>query len=176
MKKTIFHIDLDAFFATCEEIINPKLKNKAFVVSGRNKRSVICCASYPARKYGIKAGLPVYLEIKKKPDLIIVPGHYELYDMLSKKFFDFIKTNYSNICEEMSIDECFVDVTKVLRHYKNNSYMLAHHMQKNIRKKLGLSCSIGISYNKFLAKMACDLNKPFGITKVISQNDIQNKI
>ena len=76
MKKIIFHIDLDAFFATCEEIINPKLRNKAFVVSGRNKRSVISCASYPARKYGIKAGLPVYLEIKKKPDLIIVPGHY----------------------------------------------------------------------------------------------------
>lgn len=176
MKKVIFHIDLDAFFATCEEIINPKLRNKAFVVSGRNKRSVISCASYPARKYGIKAGFPVYLEIKKKPDLIIVPGHYELYDEFSSKFFDFIKTNYSNICEEMSIDECFIDVTKELKHYKNNRHLLARHMQKNIKDKLGLSCSIGISYNKFLAKMATDLNKPFGITEIMAKNDIQNKI
>lgn len=176
MQKTIFHIDLDAFFATCEEIINPKLRNKAFVVSGRNKWSVISCASYPARKYGIKAGLPVYLEMKKKPNLIIVPGHYELYDEMSRKFFKFIKTNYSNICEEMSIDECFVDVSKNLKHYKNNSYLLAKHMQNDIKNKLGLSCSIGISYNKFLAKMATDMNKPFGITKIMSKNDIRNKI
>ena len=76
----------------------------------------------------------------------------------------------------MSIDECFIDVTKELKHYKNNSHLLAKHMQKNIKNRLGLSCSIGISYNKFLAKMATDLNKPFGITEIMTKNDIQNKI
>lgn len=176
MKKTIFHIDLDAFFCSCEEVMNPKLKGKPFVVSGRNKRSVISCASYPARKFGVKAAQPIYMGLNKYPGLTVVPGHYELYDKMSMEFFNYIKKHYSNICEEMSIDECFLDVTQALKHYKNDPVLLAKHLQSTVKKTLGLSVSIGISYNKFLAKMATDLNKPLGITTVLTKQEIKKKI
>lgn len=176
MAKTIFHLDLDAFFCSCEEISNPKLKGKPFVVSGRNKRSVVSCANYPARKFGIKAARPIYMEMQKCPGLIVIPGHYELYDKISMKFFSYIKTHYSNVCEEMSIDECFLDVTNTLKHFNNDPILLAKQLQKNVSKTLGLSVSIGISYNKFLAKMATDLNKPHGITTILTQKELQSKI
>ena len=176
MRKTIFHIDLDAFFCSCEEIVNPELRGKIFVVSGRNKRSVVSCASYPARKLGIKAAKPIYMELQKYPRLIVVPGHYELYDQMSMNFFSYIKKHYSNICEEMSIDECFLDVTNCLKHYNNDPVLLAKHLQTNVRKTLGLSVSIGISHNKFLAKMATDLNKPLGITTVLTEQELKEKI
>ncbi|MBQ0045785.1 MAG: DNA polymerase IV [Mycoplasma sp.] len=176
MRKTIFHIDLDAFFCSCEEIVNPKLKGKAFVVSGRNKRSVVSCASYPARKLGIKAAKPIYMELDKVPSLIVVPGHYELYDKMSMQFFQYIKKHFSNICEEMSIDECFLDVTNALKHYKNDPVLLAKTLQANVKRTLGLSVSIGISHNKFLAKMATDLNKPYGITTILSPEELKTKI
>lgn len=176
MKRTIFHIDLDAFFCSCEEVMNPKLKGKVFVVSGRNKRSVISCASYPARKLGIKAAQPIYMGLEKHPGLTVVPGHYELYDKMSMQFFSYIKKHYSNVCEEMSIDECFLDVTKTLKHFNNDPILLAKLLQKSVNKTLGLSVSIGISYNKFLAKMATDLNKPHGITTVLTEQEIKQKI
>ncbi|XQP55214.1 MAG: Y-family DNA polymerase [Mycoplasmoidaceae bacterium] len=176
MKKTIFHIDLDAFFCSCEEVMNPKLRGKIFVVSGRNKRSVISCASYPARKLGIKAAQPIYMGLEKYPGLTVVPGHYELYDKMSMEFFAYIKKHYSNICEEMSIDECFLDVTRSLKHFNNDPVLLAKHLQANVRKTLGLSVSIGISNNKFLAKMATDLNKPKGITTVLTEQELKEKI
>lgn len=176
MRKTIFHIDLDAFFCSCEEIVNPKLRGKIFVVSGRNKRSVVSCASYPARKLGIKAAKPIYMELNKYPKLIVVPGHYELYDKMSMQFFDYIKKHYSNICEEMSIDECFLDVSNSLKHFCNDPVLLAKNLQDNVKKTLGLSVSIGISYNKFLAKMATDLNKPHGITTVLTPDELKQKI
>lgn len=176
MNKTIFHIDLDAFFCSCEEAVNPKLKGKIFVVSGRNKRSVVSCASYPARKLGIKAAKPIYMELNKYPRLIVVPGHYELYDKMSMQFFDYIKKHYSNICQEMSIDECFLDVTNAIKHFKNDPVLLAKHLQASVKKTLGLSVSIGISNNKFLAKMATDLNKPYGITTVLTEQELKTKI
>lgn len=176
MKKTIFHIDLDAFFCSCEESINPKLRNKPFVVAGRTKRSVIGCASYPARKFGIKAAMPTYWAEEKLPGITIIPGHFELYDKMSMKFFAYIKKHFSNICQEMSIDECFLDVTNTLKHYDNNPILLAKTLQRNVKRDLGLSVSIGISYNKFLAKMATDLNKPMGITTVLTPQEIKTKI
>ncbi len=176
MQKTIFHIDLDAFFCSCEEITNPKLRNKAFVVSGRNKRSVVSCASYPARKLGIKAAQPIYMELQKYPGLIVVPGHYELYDKMSMQFFAYLKKHFSNICEEMSIDECFLDVTSALKHYKNDPVLMAKTLQTNVAKTLGLSVSIGIGHNKFTAKMATDLNKPRGITTMLTKEEIKQKM
>ncbi|MCQ2748316.1 MAG: hypothetical protein MJ223_03790 [Mycoplasmoidaceae bacterium] len=176
MQKTIFHIDLDAFFCGCEEIVNPKLKNTIFVVSGRNKRSVIGCASYPARKLGIKAGMPTYMALEKMPNLNIVLGHFELYGQISMQFFDYIKKHYSNVCEEMSIDECFLDVTKTLKHYNNDPILLAKHLQTSVRRTLGLSVSIGIGHNKFVAKMATDLNKPQGITTILNKEEIKQKM
>lgn len=176
MKKTIFHIDLDAFFCSCEEAMDPKLKNKPFVVAGRTKRSVIGCASYPARKLGIHAAMPTYMATEKLPGITIVPGHFELYDKMSMQFFSYIKKHFSNICEEMSIDECFLDVTNAIKHYKNDPILLAKTLQRNVMRDLGLSVSIGISNNKFLAKMATDLNKPLGITTVLTQQELKTKI
>ncbi len=176
MRKTIFHIDLDAFFCSCEEKVDPKLHNTAFVVAGRTKRSVIGCASYPARKLGIRAAMPTYMARQKFPGLTIINGHYELYDKVSMEFFAYIKKHFSNICEEMSIDECFLDVTQTLKHYDNDPIKLAKTLQDNVYKTLKLSVSIGISHNKFLAKMATDLNKPRGITTVLTPEELREKI
>lgn len=176
MQKIIFHIDLDAFFCGCEEVVNPKLKNKPFIVGGRNKRSVVSSANYIARKYGIKAGKPTYMAQQLCPQVIVLSGNYKLYEDMSMQFFAYIKKHFTNVCEEMSIDECFLDVTNILKHYKNDPILLAKTIQNHVARDLKLSVSIGISYNKFLAKMATDLNKPKGITTVLTQDEIKAKI
>lgn len=175
--KIIFHIDLDAFFCGCEIANNPQLKDQVFVVAGpwASSRSVIGCASYPARKLGIKAAMPVFMAKKIKPDLQVVTGNFLLYEKMSQQFFDFVKTNYSPILEEMSIDECWVDVTELCKKYSSPE-ACAKKMQEDILQSLGLSASFGIAHSKWMAKMATDLNKPFGITSVLTQADIEAKI
>jgi len=176
MNKVIFHIDLDAFFAGCEEAMNPKLVGKPIVVCGRNSRSVVGCANYAARKLGVKAAMPYFKAVKLAPQAVFIPGHYELYEEMSYKFFNYIKRHYTNKCEEMSIDECWIDVTDLLPHYKNDPIALARRLQEDVWQKLRLSVSIGISWNKFIAKMSTDLNKPRGITCVLTQNDLEKLI
>jgi len=176
MRKVIFHIDLDAFFASCEEATNPSLIGKPIVVCGRNSRSVVGCANYAARKLGVKAAMPYFKAIKLAPKAVFIPGHYELYEEMSYKFFNYIKRHFTNKCEEMSIDECWIDVTDILPRFKNDPIKLAQHIQNDVKQKLKLSLSIGISWNKFISKMATDLNKPFGITSVLTQDDLKKLI
>ncbi len=176
MAKLIFHLDLDAFFASCEEAVNPKLRNKPIIVSGRNKRSVVSAANYLARKFGVKAAMPVWQARRLCPQATICAGNYKLYEDMSNLFFDYIKKHFTNICEEMSIDECWIDVTNVVKHYNNDPIKLAKKIQQDIYRNLKLSVSIGISWNKFLAKMATDLHKPRGITSILTQSDLEKKI
>ncbi len=175
MNKLIFHLDLDAFFASCEEAVNPKLRNKPIIVSGRNKRSVVSTANYKARKFGVKAAMPVWYAHQLCPQATIVNGHYQLYEQKSREFFDFIKKHFSNICQEMSIDECWIDVTQTVKRY-GSPIKLARKIQNDVYKYLKLPVSIGISWNKFLAKMATDLHKPRGITSILNQNDLKKLI
>ncbi len=173
--KVIFHIDINAFFASCEIIKNKNLKDKIFVVAGKTKRSVVSCASYKARALGINAAMPIFNALKICPNLIVVKHNMELYESISNIFFNYIKENISNIIEIGSIDECFIDVTHLINK-TNTPYKLAQKIQNEIYKKLSLKVSIGVSYNKILAKMASDFKKPMGITEIFTKKDIEEKI
>lgn len=165
----IFHIDLNAFYASAEISRNPKLEGKPLVISGKSKRSIITTASYEARKLGIHSAMPLFQAYQKCKNLIVLPADFELYHRLSNEFFSII-ASYSEILEVASIDECYVDVTKVVQERNCHPVELATKIQKNVYEQLNIQCSIGISPNKFLAKMASDMKKPMGITVLTRSN------
>ncbi len=161
--KVIFHIDMNAFFASCEIAANPSLKGKPVVVAHNDplRRSIILTASYEARKYGIKTTMLTGEAIKLCPSVIIVEPKHELYSKYSKMFFDYMFTITKKI-EVMSIDEGFFDMTEICTKY--NPLAVAKKIQDTLLNKYNLPCSIGIAPNRFLAKMASDMKKPLGIT------------
>ena len=118
--QVIFHIDLNAFYASAEIARNPKLKNKPLVISGQSRRSIITTASYEARKFGIHSAMPLFQAYQKCKNLIVLPVDFEYYHQLSNDFFNII-ASYSDILEVASIDECYVDVTKS---YKKETVIL----------------------------------------------------
>ena len=171
MMQVIFHIDLNAFYASAEISRNPSLKGKPVVISGKSKRSIITTASYEARKYGIHSAMPLFQAKQLCKDLIILPADFELYHRLSNEFFTII-ASYSEILEVASIDECYLDVTAIIQEKKIHPVVLAKDIQTKVYEQLNLQCSIGISPNKFLAKMASDMKKPMGIT-VLTRNNLK---
>lgn len=172
--KIIFHIDLNAFFASCAVIKDPYLKDKAFVVGGSAtlKRGVVSTASYEARKHGIHSAMNINDALRIYPKLIIVPTQFSLYHKYSNFFFQFLK-RYSNIVLAGSIDEAYVDMTEASMH--KHPLELAKEIQEGLLKEYQLPCSIGIASTLFLAKMASDMKKPLGIT-VIRKKDIVEKL
>lgn len=152
------HMDLDAFFASVEELENPKLKGHPMVVGGRSDRGIITTANYEARKYGLHSAMPIFMAKQLCPNVIIVPTRHNLYREKSDEVFKIIN-NYSDKIEQMSIDEACIDIS----HIDADPLKLAKHIQKNVYQKTGLTLSIGISYNKSLAKLASDWNKPNGV-------------
>ena len=171
--KVIFHIDMNAFFASVEEIKYPFLKGKPFAIGVRgSNRGVISTASYEARKYGVGSAKPQNEAIKKCPNLIILDSHFDMYNEYSMLFINLLK-EYSNLVEQASIDEAYVDMTEACK--TKNGIELAKEIQNRIKNELKLPCSIGIGPNLFLAKMASDYKKPMGIT-VIRYKDVENKI
>ena len=172
----ILHIDMNAFFASVEEILNPKLKNLPIAVGGRTSRaSVIASPNYIARKYGVKAAMPNFKAKKLCPNLIIVNHHFDEYEKYSNKFIDFIRHKLTNNIEVMSIDECFADITHKCKN-PQDAVNWAKKIQHLLYKEIGLKCSIGVSYNKFLAKMGSDIRKPYGITPIFTKEDIEHYI
>lgn len=169
----IFHVDIDAFYASCEVNRNPMLKDKPIVVSGLSKRSVVTTASYSARTYGIQSGMSIAEAKMKCNRLIVVPVDFELYDQVSNNFMDILKT-FSPLMEIASIDECYLDVTEQIKSYPH-PLDLAKAIQTSVTQQLNLTCSIGIATNKFLAKMAGDMQKPNGIT-VLRNSEIKTKL
>ena len=173
MGRVIFHIDLNAFFANAEILLDPSLANKPLAVAGSTRRSVVSTASYEARAFGVYSAMSVQEAKKKCKDLIIVNGHYEYYEELSHKFISYIKT-YTNEVEQVSIDECYADMSNAIRLFEH-PLDLAWKIQKDLQIKYGLKCSIGVAPNKFLAKMASDMKKPLGIT-VLRLSEVQKKL
>ncbi|MDD8048794.1 MAG: DNA polymerase IV [Thomasclavelia sp.] len=165
----IFHIDLDAFFASCEIIRDPSLKGKPLVVAGTSRRAIVSTASYEARKFGIHSAMPLYKAKELCKNLVVVPVHYDLYKELSNKFFTYLET-FTNKIQIASIDECYMDVTEYIVNNKVSPLTLAKTIQDTVLNKLQLSCSIGVSPNKFLSKMASDIKKPHGITILTKNN------
>lgn len=173
MARVILHIDLNAFFASCEEIKNPDLKEFPVAIGSMAKRSVISTANYNARKYGVHSAMPVYEALKKCPDLVLIQGDYAYYRAMSSQFFQYLKT-YTHQIEPASIDECYMDVTELIKRYPR-PLDLVYQIQNGVYEKCHLNCSIGVAPNRFLAKMASDMRKPKGIT-VLRKSELSTKL
>ena len=173
MSKVILHIDLNAFFVRCEEILNPSLEGKPVIIGHSGRGGIVSTCSYAARKYGVKSGMPTYKAQLLCKNAILIPGSFELYHNKSKEFINFVK-RYSSTIEQASIDECYVDMTKQLSNVKDPVGYLKQ-MQDTLFKETGLKCSIGVAPTKFLAKMGSDMKKPMGIT-VIRRKDVRKML
>lgn len=171
--RVIFHIDLNSFFASAEILKNSALEGLPVVVAGLNRRSVVSTASYEAREFGVHSAMPLLMAQEKCPNLIVVQGDYSWYEELSERFFRFVR-QFSHFVEPASIDECYVDVTDVIKQYKR-PLDLAWTIQQKLHDEIGLPCSIGVGPNKFLAKMASDMRKPMGIT-VLRKQEVPRKL
>ncbi len=170
-KRIIFHIDFDYFYAQCEEIRKPKLRNIPSVVcvySGREEDSgVVSTCNYEARKYGVKAAMPIKLAKSKLKDVhsMFLPTDMPYYHEISTKAMRIIQ-NYGELFEQVSVDECYMDFTKITNSDFDDAKIFAVSLQKNIKDQIKLTCSIGVGPNKLIAKIASGINKPNGITVV----------
>lgn len=173
MARVYFHIDLNAFFANAEILLDPSLKGKPVVVSGNTRRSVVSTASYEARKFGIHSAMPVSEAMHRCRELIVVNGHYSWYRELSEQFMAIV-ADYTDLIEQASIDECYADMTEEIAKYEK-PLDLAWNIQHRILAETGIPCSIGVGPNMFLAKMASDMKKPMGIT-VLRRRDVAAKM
>lgn len=165
--KIIFHIDMDAFFASCEEALNPSLKNKPLVIGGTrdDTRSIVSCPNYKARALGVKTAMPISRALLLVPDGNFIRGTRGLYSDFSKKVMNILRS-YTPDVMPASIDEAYLDVTGVMHLYDDNPYKLAKKIKDEIRDTLGITCSVGISKSKMYSKIASKMNKPDGITLV----------
>lgn len=173
--RVIFLIDMNTFFVSCAIAVNPNLKGKPIVVAGSSRHAIVSAVSYEAKKLGIKIPMPLYQAKQIYPAIEIVEPDFKLYVKYSEKIFEFISVNYTKNIEIASIDECYIDVTEIYRNYES-IYQLASEMQNRIYQEIGIPSSIGISYNKFLAKIASEMKKPLGITIIRDVKDCENII
>ncbi len=167
--KKIIHIDMDAYYASIEQRDNPSLKGKPVIVGGfPDERAVVCSASYEARKFGIKSGMSTKSAYKLCPDAIFLQSKFDEYIATSKIIHN-IFYEYTDIVEPVSLDEAYLDVTV---NKKNMLYAvdIAKEIKKKIYEITSLTASAGISYNKFLAKIASDYKKPDGMTVITPEN------
>lgn len=170
-KRIIFHIDFDYFYAQCEEIRKPELRNIPSVVcvySGREEDSgVVSTCNYEARKYGVKAAMPIRLAKSKLKDVHsnFLPTDMPYYHEISTKAMRIIQ-NYGELFEQVSVDECYMDFTKITNSDFDDAKIFAVSLQKSIKDQIKLTCSIGVGPNKLIAKIASGINKPNGITVV----------
>lgn len=160
---------MDAFYASVEQLDNPELLGKALAVGGSEKRGVVAAASYEARKFGVRSAMSGMAAKRNCPDLIFVPPRFERYREISneirKIFFEF-----TDLVEPLSLDEAYLDVTENKKGNPSAS-MIAEEIRKRIKEKTGLNASAGISINKFVAKIASDINKPNG-QKTITPEEV----
>ncbi|ADQ15039.1 DNA polymerase IV [Halanaerobium hydrogeniformans] len=162
----VIHADMDAFFAAVEMRENPDMKGKAVIIGGKSlsNRGVVSTASYKAREYGIHSAMPIAQAKKLCPDGIYLPARHTLYKQVSKEVF-FILNKYTPLIEKISIDEAFLDIKGCQRLY-GSPLKIAKTIKKDVKDTTDLTISIGLSVNKFLAKLASDFEKPDGLTVI----------
>ena len=171
-KRKIIHIDMDAFYASIEQRDNPALKGKPVIVGGNPQgRGVVATCSYEAREYGIHSAMPCKTAYKRCPYAIFVRPRFEVYKQVSYEIRE-IFHKYTDLVEPLSFDEAYLDVTDNKLNIKYAT-KIAKLIKKEIYEKTGLTASAGVSYNKFLAKLASDYNKPNGLT-IIREDNTQN--
>ena len=158
--RKIIHVDMDAFYASVEELDNPQLKGKPVAVGGSEKRGVVSAANYEARKYGVRSAMSGYLAKKNCPHIIFVKPRFTRYKEISKQIRNIFYA-YTDLVEPLSLDEAYLDVT-VNKKGNPSATLIAKEIRQRILDELGLVASAGISINKFIAKVASDINKPNG--------------
>ena len=164
-RRSILHLDVDAFFASVEEILDPSLKGKPLIVGARpEQRGVVASASYAARAFGIRSAMPTAQALRLCPQAIVVPPRHKVYGEYSARMMA-ILSEYSPLVEPLSLDEAFLDVTGCQARWKSPEE-LAHHIQERLAVELGLSVSVGLASNKLVAKIASSLKKPRGFVVV----------
>lgn len=162
MKNNILHVDMDAFFASVEQRDNPNLKGKPVIVGGNSERGVVSTCSYEARKFGVHSAMPIFIAKEKCPTGVYISGRYGRYVQISREIFK-IFNEVTPLVESVSIDEAYLDLSQGKI---KNGMEAARYIKNRVFKELNLTLSIGISYNKFLAKLASDWNKPNGIKEI----------
>ncbi|UOF92476.1 DNA polymerase IV [Fodinisporobacter ferrooxydans] len=163
--RTILHLDMDAFFASIEQRDHPELRGKPVIVGGSIKeRGVVATCSYEARRFGVHSAMPTVQAKRLCPNGIFLPVDRKKYVAVSKQLFRILE-RYSPVIEPLSIDEAFLDVTGCEKLF-GSSRSIALQIKQSIQRELYLSASVGISYNKFLAKLASDLKKPNGLVEI----------
>ncbi|HEY4543160.1 MAG TPA: DNA polymerase IV, partial [Tissierellaceae bacterium] len=155
----IFHIDMDAFYASVEEVDNPSIRNYPVIVGGKSDSGIVTTANYKARKYGIHSAMPIFLAKQKCPHGIYLPTRKDRYSEASKEVFE-VLYSFTDLVEPVSIDEAYMDISNI----NEDPLVLAGKIKDKVYEETKLTMSIGISYNKFLAKLASDWQKPNGIT------------
>lgn len=166
--RKIIHIDMDAFYASVEQRDNPALRGQPVAVGGSQARGVVAAASYEARKFGVHSAMPSVTAKRKCPDLIFVKPRFDVYKAVSAQIRE-IFAEYTPMIEPLSLDEAYLDVTENLKGMEIATE-IALEIRAKIKAVTGLNASGGISYNKFLAKMASDLNKPNGQAVITPRN------
>ncbi len=159
--RKIIHVDMDAFFASVEQRDNPDLRGKPVAVGGASGRGVVAAASYEAREFGVRSAMPSVTAKRKCPNLIFVKHRFEVYREVSSQIRAIFK-HYTPLVEPLSLDEAYLDVTQDLRGV-GSATRVAELIRAEIKAQTQLTASAGVSYNKFLAKLASDQNKPDGI-------------
>ena len=169
LQRKIIHVDMDAFYASVEQLDNPELRGKPIAVGGTSKRGVVSAASYEARKFGVRSAMSSIIAIQNCPDLIFVKSNFKRYhevsDQIRKIFYE-----YTDKVEPLSLDEAYLDVTENKKGNPSAS-LIAKEIRKKIKEVTGLNASAGISTNKFIAKVASDINKPNG-QKTVPPNEV----
>ncbi len=158
--RKIIHVDMDAFYASVEQLDNPDLLGKAIAVGGSSERGVVAAASYEARKYGVRSAMSSIIAKRNCPHLIFVKPRFERYRELSQRIRN-IFFEYTDLVEPLSLDEAYLDVTENKKGLPSAT-LIAKEIRQKILEKTGLNASAGISINKFIAKVASDVNKPNG--------------
>lgn len=167
--RKIIHVDMDAFYASVEQMDNPLLRGKPIAVGGSENRGVVAAASYEARKFGVRSAISGVMAKKKCPELIFVRPRFDRYKEISNKIQK-IFYEYTDLVEPLSLDEAYLDVTN---NKKGNpsATLLAQEIRQRIFNEVGLTASAGISVNKFVAKIASDYNKPNG-QKTVNPDEV----
>lgn len=166
--RKIIHVDMDAFFASVEQRDHPEWRGKPIAVGGSAERGVVAAASYEARKYGVRSAMPSITAKRLCPNLIFVPHRFDVYREVSQQVMAIFR-EYTDLVEPLSLDEAYLDVTSN-KMGMPSATIIAREIRARIQEETQLTASAGISFNKFLAKSASDVNKPDGIT-VITPKD-----
>ena len=167
MTRKIIHIDMDAFYASIEQRDNPDYREKPLAVGYDGKRGVVAAASYEARRYGVRSAMPSVTALRKCPHLIFVMPRFDVYKSVSAQIMEIFK-EYTDKVEPLSLDEAFLDVT-VNKKNIEHATQIAREIKRKIYNRISLTASAGVSYNKFLAKIASDYKKPDGLSVIMPE-------